>query len=62
MNTENQGKVNRWNRTIRLIVEQTDEMIDFSDFIDEVVNFKETKEREVNKGPSETKLNFKGNS
>ncbi len=59
MNTEVKVKVNRWSRTIRLIVEQTEEVIDFSDFIDEVVNFKE--EVGINKGPSEIKGNFKGN-
>ena len=56
MNTEAQEKVNRWSRTIRLIVEQTEESVDFSDFIDEVVRFQETKEKVgANKGPSEIK-------
>ena len=55
MNPAKQQKLNRAG-TIRLIVEQTDEMIDFSDFIDEVVNFDELDdEKGINKGPSENK-------
>ncbi len=52
MDTESRRKISRWDRTIRLIVEQTDESVDFGDFINEVVNFQEPKEGEVNKGPS----------
>jgi hypothetical protein len=50
MNLENARKFNGKSKIIRLIVEETDERIDFSDFIDEVANFKEEM-RPVNKRP-----------
>lgn len=56
MNAAPQKKPNRSRGVIRLIIEQSDESIDFGDFMEEVVNFKESSDEVgVNKGPSENK-------
>ena len=56
MNPVPQKKPNRSRGVIRLIVEQSDESIDFGDFMEEVVNFTESSDEVgVNKGPSENK-------
>ena len=41
--------------SVKLIIQQTEEVVDFSDFLDEVVNFEE--ETGVNKRPPENNSN-----
>lgn len=51
---------NKKSKPTRVIIQRSEETIKFSDFVDEVINFKGEKETGVNKRPSENKADFEG--
>lgn len=53
---------NKKSKPTRVIIQKSEETVEFSDFVDEVINFRGEEETGVNKRPSENEANFKGNS
>jgi len=44
---------------IKLMIQETEETVDFTDFLDEVLNFEEGEKEAVNKGPYENGASFR---
>lgn len=49
-------------KPVKLIIQMTAEVVEFSDFIDQVIKHKDRENEGVNKPPSENEVIFKANS